>query len=180
MKCLWLSLAIMLAACGQGQEVDVPVENETPAVSEPKQTYTTQIDPFYLMIEAERWQVMIENASSVFYAENEGLRPSDNNVVHRLSRTEEGFEYHVRADSALRNGVTGFVHLRRSYCEKENDSENCFPFELPEWMASETSPNLDLSTLQMRSDWLGETIQPLVDAICSNPSGDWRDECKVE
>lgn len=124
------------------------------------------IDAFYLAIEAERWNVMIENALGL--VNDVRSRNFDNDDIARIER-------------ALDYGIRNLLDLRDEVCQDGLvDAETCYSLKIPDWAFAweETPPSL--AELQARSDWLGEAIQPFVSAKCRAEDGSLRTECMVE
>lgn len=167
---------ILIAALGgvtgcSVEEVPVEPKPENASPEAPEKTAASSedeiaIDPFYLAIEAERWNVMLENAL--------GLK---NDVL--ASELEDD---RLRAHRALNDGITNLLDLRDQVCRDGLvDPETCYSLEIPDWAFrwEEELPSLDV--LQERSDWLGEAIQPFVSAVCStDEDGMLPDACRVE
>ncbi len=137
-------------------------QSESSAENIPDET----IDPFYLAIEAERWNVMLENALG---------RQSD-----RPSATDENDDV-LRVHRALQAGVANLIQLRDDVCRKGLlDIGECQGIDIPDWAVDWEADLPTLSELQARSDWLGEAIQPFVDVACQNDTGEWVLACMVE
>ena len=124
------------------------------------------IDAFGLVIEAERWGVLIDKAGADMNA------PGD----------EDSDLY--RIDEALRSGALELVRLRDKLCASGVSPETtCVRVDLPDWvMAAPDTEATPLSTYQERSDWLGGELWPLVDAGCAAVRAETGDEtaCSVE
>lgn len=124
------------------------------------------IDPFYLAIEAERWNVMIGNALNL---KNDAPRSPSEDETMRVYR-------------AINEGMTSLLDLREQVCRDGLvDSETCYALEVPDWAFAWEEELPSLAELQTRSDWLGAALQPFVDAVCkTSDEGDLPVECMVE
>ena len=168
------SFVLLLGSVGgviacTAEEVPVEPSSETkPPVSAPEAVEADPIDPFYLAIEAERWGVMIDNARDVNFATMPDIQDEENEVA--------------RVHRALKYGVQNLVKLRdETYEAGLVSAAASSALEIPEWGYAFTTELPTLLELQTRSDWLGEAIQPFVDAKCRLREGDgWRDDCRVE
>ncbi len=109
------------------------------------------IDPFSLVIEAERWGVMIDNARNGF-AVSERLLPSTG---------ETDLE---RIDKALRSGALELIRLRDEACRA--GSSECVRIELPDWVFDPPDKVTTLDEYALRSVWLGEAANRLVASGC--------------
>ncbi len=125
------------------------------------------IDPFYLAIEAERWDVMIDNAR--------GREP----VTRAYSLSDE--DGRLRIHRALLNGVHNLMLLRNEAFQAGLvDRTTSAALEIPEWAFVFEADLPSLEELQTRSDWLGQAIQPFIGAACQTDAGVWSQECAVE
>lgn len=136
-----------------------PASSDLPSDPEP-------IDPFYLAIEAERWTVMIENAR--------GIQASQMDYI------EEG-DGRLRVHRALLTGIHTLMSLRNEAClAGKVTPETCDQLRIPDWAFIYERDIPSLETLQERSDWLGEALQPFVSAMCQTEDDGWLQACAVE
>lgn len=161
------SIAVYATACAATPPVGV---DEAPVVRE-----VDPIDPFTLAIDAERWTVMMDNASMGATAAALEKRPTG-------GYEERDMRY--RIDFALRSGVRQLLALRDSLCVDERSTDvSCKRLELPGWVTDAPAPTLtSLEEFQARSDWMGEQIAPLVSIGCELGKNASNDEmfCAVE
>lgn len=144
-----MSLAAgILAACAHASE---------PAVAaSPERTLEPSFDDvFNLVIETERWGVMIDNALS-------------GGIAAAMAEAGEARGEIYRVDYALRSGARQLIALRDSLCiDRISPEATCQPIELPDWVGA--APDVEgtsFAEYQARSQWLGEAIQPFVAAGC--------------
>jgi hypothetical protein len=134
--------ALMLAACQTPQTATAPAD---PA---------ERLDPFVVMIDAERWGVIIDKAMEGVI---EGQIPS--------AGIDESDSY--RTDAALKSGAASLVELRNQVCRQGLlTGAQC---ALPDWPAWTLEPPTDktpIEELDRRSQWLGEAMQPFTEAGC--------------
>lgn len=134
--------ALMLAACQTQQPAAAPT---APA---------ERLDPFVVMIDAERWGVIIDRAME---GAREAQVPS--------AGVDESELY--RADAALKGGAASLIELRNQVCGQGLvTGATC---TLPDWPAWTREPPTDktpIEELDRRSRWLGEVMQPFTDAGC--------------
>ena len=161
------SIAVYAAGCAATQP---GIEREAQTIRK-----VETIDPFTLAIDAERWTVMMDNASMGATAAALENRPSG-------GYEERDMRY--RIDFALRSGVRQLLALRDSLCVDGHSIEvSCNSLELPGWVTDAPAPMFtSLEEFQARSDWMGEQIAPLVSIGCELGKNASNDEmfCAVE
>ena len=147
----WLSFA-MLTAC-----VSIPAQ--APQDNEKQVEDHAEIDAFTLVIDAERWGVMMDNAS---------VGATAHALEKRASDALEERDMRYRIDFALRSGVRQLIALRDGLCVDGHSPEiSCNTIELPAWVREAPAPlNTSLQEFQARSDWLGEMSNPLIGIGC--------------
>lgn len=158
------TLAAMLATgCATAQPPAAPPADAPPA-QQLGNTPPEDLDPFVVMIGAERWTVILDRAT-------EGAMAAPYNVVRITdSDDDEGLwpdDEKFRADVALKRGAAQVIILRNIVCEKgwvTGDACELPPFpawthELPSWTTS-------LEELDQRSAWLSEVMDPFTSAGC--------------
>lgn len=151
------------------EPVDPPKEPDTSkksSVSQKANDTVDPIDPFYLAIEAERWGVMIDNARG------------RETVISKISGDDDG---RLRVHRALLNGIHNLILLREETFQAGLVSaDTCSALVIPEWAFNFETEMPELETLQKRSDWLGEAIQPFISAACKMEDDSWALDCAVE
>ena len=139
-----LAGAVILSACAGVTQLPKP----SPAESQ------EPIEPFYLAIEAGRWDVLIDRA-------REGLRlrpfepsaPDENEIL--------------RIDASLKSGALNLLALRLELCRSGlGTSSDCSHVSWPEWITQPPSAEVDLKVLQARSDWIGEQTFRYIETGC--------------
>lgn len=134
--------AAMLLAC-QPQ----PAPEQGVASGEP-------LDPFVVMIGAERWGVIIDRAL-------EGVRAAPGPGEAWLENEM------YRADLALKSGAANLIELRNEACAKKLVAETtCDLAEWPSWTREPPSGDTPIEEIQRRSDWLSEQMAPFTSAGC--------------
>jgi hypothetical protein len=129
------------------------------------------IEPFIVMIGAERWGVLIDKAMTAVRE-----RPLSD-------RREPDAAELYRADRATKDGAAALLMLRNEICGTGLlDEAQCQLTDWPAWTSEPPTASTPIAVIQQRSDWLGLTMQPFVDAGCDlgrRTSGD-RQYCDVE
>ncbi len=139
-----LAGAIALSACAGVAQLPQP-DQEVGA--EP-------IEPFYLAIEAGRWQVLLDRAQ-------EGLqqRPFD------VSAPDENEI--LRIDASLKSGALSLLAMRLELCRSGlGVAGDCEHSSWPEWITQPPSSRVDLQVLQERSNWLGDQTFHYIETGC--------------
>lgn len=139
-----LAGAALLSACAGVSQLPKPEQDASVEL----------IEPFYLAIEAGRWDVLIERA-------REGLllRPYD------ADAPEE--DEILRIDSSLKSGALALLVLRLELCRSGlGAAGECGHQSWPEWITQPPSAKVDLSVLQERSNWLGEQTFRYIETGC--------------
>jgi hypothetical protein len=153
--------AIALAACQPAPQTPAaPPAGKPDASAEP-------LDPFVVMISAERWTVLLDKAL-------EGTREASPSA----DETDQG-----RADRATRDGAAMLLTLRNQQCAKGlMKGDDCVIPNWPAWASEPPNPNTPLSVIDERSSWLGEVMQKYVDKGCETGKAALKDDmfCSVE
>jgi hypothetical protein len=117
-------------------------------------TPTEPLDPFVVMIGAERWGVIIDKAV-------EGAReaPSPGDAFYENEM--------YRADAALKSGAARLVVLRNDVCKRGLlTGDACLLKDWPAWTLDPPTDKTPIEEIERRSAWLGGAMQPFTDAGC--------------
>lgn len=165
-------LGLTLVACSP-QTPAAPAQEAAapqPAAVQPGNTPPEDLDPFVVMIGAERWTVILDKAL-------EGAREApDANAV-----TNENDLY--RADSALKRGAAMVVQLRNQVCGKGLvTGAACNLPEWPAWTLEPPTGDTPLAEIDRRSGWLDTVMAPFTNAGCEAGRKATNDDmfCSVE
>lgn len=163
-------LSVCLAgACGPpaaSPPQDVATKEPTKEASVPSEP----LDPFVVMIGAERWGVIIDRAM-------DGAR--EGNVSSAGVDESDLF----RADRALKSGAAKLIELRNQVCGQGLvTGEACVLKDWPEWTREPPTDKTPLDEIQRRSDWLSATMDPFTAAGCEAGRKATKDDlfCSVE
>lgn len=145
-----LSVAVLLAVACSPQS---PKPAEPPA--QPQSTASSErLDPFVVMIDAERWGVIIDKAM-------DGARQAD----VPFAGADQSDLY--RADAALKSGAASLLDLRNEICVKGMlAGAACDLKDWPDWTREPPTDKTPIEELDRRSRWLGEVMGPFTDAGC--------------
>ncbi len=165
-------LIAAIAACSPEKPPAAPQQAEAPAPAATPQgnTPTEDLDPFVVMIGAERWTVILDKAI-------EGAReaPDPTGVA------EETDLY--RADAALKNGAAMVIELRNRVCRKGLvTGAACTLPEWPAWTREPPTGSTPIEEIDRRSGWLDTVMAPFTDAGCDAGRKALKDDmfCSVE
>jgi hypothetical protein len=160
---------LLAAACDQGQPPTAP-----PASASPEQhlgnTPAEDLDPFVVMIGAERWTVILDRA-----LEGAIEAPS---TVPDLSDSDL-----YRTDAALKSGAAMLIELRNRVCSRGLlTGDACKLPDFPAWTREAPNATTPLAELDQRSGWLSEVMDPFTSAGCEAGRKATGDElfCSVE
>jgi hypothetical protein len=130
-----------LMACQQPQQ---PVDT---ARTEP-------LDPFVVMVDAERWGVIIDKA-------REGVREAP-------GPSETYFDNEMyRADTSLKSSAAELIALRNEACVKGLvTGAACNLGDWPAWTREPPTDRTPIKEIQRRSDWLSRQMDPFTAAGC--------------
>jgi hypothetical protein len=133
--------SMALAACQQAVR---PVDSAS----------AERLDPFVVMIGAERWGVMIDRA-------REGVREAP-------GPAQAYYENEIyRADVALKSGAAGLIELRNETCAKGLVSgADCSLGDWPAWTREPPTDETPIAEIQRRSDWLAQKMDRFTAAGC--------------
>jgi hypothetical protein len=157
--------ALTVAACQPQQQQQAATPTAEPAA--PAQP-AEKLDPFVVMIDAERWGVIIDKA-------REGVREAPGSA----NSESEMF----RADAALKSGSASLLELRNEVCAKGLlTGAACDLKDWPAWTREPPTASTPIEEINRRSQWLGETMQPFTDAGCEAGRKATKEElfCSVE
>jgi hypothetical protein len=133
-------------------------------------TSAEKLDPFVVMIDAERWGVIIDRAID---GAREAPGPSD---AHLENET-------YRADIALKSGAARLLVLRNDVCTKGIlTGAACEIRDWPAWTREPPTDKTPIEEMDRRSQWLGEAMQPFTEAGCEagRAASSDRQFCDVE
>lgn len=166
------AIAMMaLQACGP----QTPASQQTAAPAKPPEaqqgnTPPEDLDPFVVMIGAERWTVILDKA-------HEGAIQAP----EPASAAEQTDLY--RADAALKRGAAQVIELRNLVCGKGLvPVEACVLPEWPAWTHEPPTGDTPILEIDRRSAWLSEVMSPFTDAGCAAGKAATKDDmfCSVE
>jgi hypothetical protein len=133
----------LLAACQQA-----------PGPQQP-QAAAEELDPFVVMIGAERWGVIIDKAL-------EGVREAPDPAFD--ARMEDEM---YRADAALKSSAARLIELRNVACVKGLvTGDACQLRNWPSWTMEPPRSGVPIEEIQRRSDWLSEAMERFTEAGC--------------
>ena len=162
--------ASVVAACGPqapapGQQAQTPAASAQQGNTPPE-----DLDPFIVMIGAERWTVLLDKAL-------EGAREAPDPA----SAAEETDLY--RADAAVKNGAAMVIELRNRVCRKGLvTGDACQLPEFPAWTREPPTGDTPIDEIDRRSGWLDTVMAPFTEAGCEAGRKAMNDEmfCSVE
>lgn len=162
---------ILLQACSP----QAPAQQQAEAPAKPPEaqqgnTPPEDLDPFVVMIGAERWTVILDRA-------NEGAIQAP----QPASAAQETDLY--RADMALKRGAAQVIELRNLVCGKGLvPADKCKLPEWPAWTLEPPTGDTPILEIDKRSAWLSEVMSPFTDAGCEAGKAATKDEmfCSVE
>lgn len=165
-------LVATIAACSPEKSAVTPQQVRAPAPAATPQgnTPNENLDPFVVMIGAERWTVILDKAL-------EGAREAPD----RAGVAEETDLY--RADAALKNGAAMVIELRNRVCRKGLvTGDACILSEWPAWTREPPTGSTPIEEINRRSDWLNTVMAPFTDAGCDAGRMALKDDmfCSVE
>ena len=139
---------------------------QPPSATAPAQS-GERLDPFVVMVDAERWGVIIDKAM-------DGAREAQ-------AAADESELY--RADAALKNGAARLIELRNKACGQGLvGGPACALPDWPAWTREPPTEKTPIEELDRRSRWLGEIMQPFTEAGCEAGRRATNDDqfCSVE
>jgi hypothetical protein len=153
----------LLAAC---QPAPAPAP-PSPAA----QASTEKLDPFVVMVDAERWGVLLGKAL-------DGVREAPDPTFDK--RMEDDM---YRADGALKSGAAQLIELRNQACVKGLvTGDACELRNWPAWTMEPPKAGVPIDEIQRRSDWLSAEMERFTDAGCEAGRKATKEElfCSVE
>ncbi len=163
--------ALALAGC-QKPATPAPeaVAPTTPQSAAQPATGATQLDPFVVMVDAERWGVIIDRAM-------DGVRDAPD-ADPSLSENDL-----LRSDVAVKTGAAELLRLRNRICAKGLlAGDACVIRDWPAWASEPPSAATPIEEIERRSAWLGEAMSVFTDIGCAAGRNATKDEmfCSVE
>jgi hypothetical protein len=165
---------LAFAGCSPQTQPETPAPEQqaaAPPAAETQQgnTPAEDLDPFVVMIGAERWTVILERAI-------EGaIAATDANAIERSDL--------YRADAALKRGAAMVIELRNWVCGKGLVAgADCNLPEWPAWTRELPTGDTPMVEIDRRSAWLSEVMDPFSSAACEAGRKASGDElfCSVE
>lgn len=167
-------LAMAGAACSPQTPTQTPTPEQqaaAPPAAELQQGNTPieDLDPFVVMIGAERWTVILDRAL-------EGVIQAPNSTTPAQSDL-------YRADAALKRGAAMVIELRNWVCGKGLVAgADCNLPEWPAWTRELPTGDTPIGEIDRRSAWLDQVMSPFTSAACEAGRKASGDElfCSVE
>lgn len=162
--------ALLMACSPQAPVAATPEAPPAPVAEQQGNTPSEDLDPFVVMIGAERWTVILDKAL-------EGAREAPDPA----SAAEETDLY--RADAAVKNGAAMVIELRNRVCRKGLvTGEACVLPEWPAWTRELPTGGTPIEEIDRRSGWLDTVMAPFTAAGCEAGRKAMNDEmfCSVE
>lgn len=161
-----------LQACGPQtpapeQQAEAPKPPET---VQQGNTPPEDLDPFVVMIGAERWTVILDKAYEGAIQAPEPAKAAEYTDLYR-------------ADSALKRGAAQVIELRNMVCNRGLVSaETCVLPEWPAWTMEPPTGDTPILEIDKRSAWLSEVMSPFTEAGCEAGKAATKDDmfCSVE
>jgi hypothetical protein len=143
---MWAKLVVLVVASATLVACQQPVPADQ-AQAEP-------LDPFVVMIDAERWGVIIDKA-------RQGVREAP-------GPTDAYFENEMyRADASLKSSAASLIELRNEACVKALvTGPACNLGEWPAWTHEPPTDKTPIDEIQRRSDWLSGQMEAFTSAGC--------------
>jgi hypothetical protein len=151
-------LGVVAAACSPQSPTEGSASDQqaaAPPVVEPQQGNTPpeDLDPFVVMIGAERWTVILDKAL-------EGAMQAPD------ATTIENPDIY-RADAALKRGAAMVIELRNWVCGKGLVmGDACNLPEWPAWTRELPTGDTPIEEIDRRSAWLDQVMSPFTAVAC--------------
>ena len=162
--------SVLMACSPQTPVAAAPEAPPAPVAEQQGNTPPEDLDPFVVMIGAERWTVILDKAL-------EGAREAP----EPPSAAEETDLF--RADAAVKNGAAMVIELRNRVCRKGLvTGEACILPEWPAWTRELPTGETPIEEIDRRSGWLDTVMAPFTTAGCEAGRKAMNDEmfCSVE
>src|SRR5689334_5334181 len=135
----------LLAACQQAPQPQSPAA----------QASGEKLDPFVVMVDAERWGVILDKAL-------DGVREAPDPAGD--ARLEDEM---FRADISLKSSAAQLIELRNRACAKGLvTGEACQLRNWPAWTMEPPKTGVPIEEIQRRSDWLSAEMDRFTEAGC--------------
>jgi hypothetical protein len=151
-------LGVFATGCSSQTETETPAQEQqavaAPAV-EPQQGNTPleDLDPFVVMIGAERWTVILDRATEGAMAATDAAASERSDLY--------------RADAALKRGAAQVIELRNWVCGTGLvTGADCNLPEWPAWTRELPTGDTPIGEIDRRSAWLSEVMDPFTTAAC--------------
>lgn len=165
---------VALAACSpqKAPEQQAQAAAAPPAATQPEQGNTPpeDLDPFVVMIGAERWTVLLDKAYEGAIEAPEPASAADETDLYR-------------ADAAVKNGAARLIEVRNRVCRKGLVAADvCKLPDWPAWTLELPTGDTPIEEIDRRSGWLDTVMAPFVAAGCEAGRKASGDEmfCSVE
>lgn len=144
----------VLVACSPQQQSAATAEKPGEA-TEPQVALTEPLDPFIVMVDAERWGVIIDKA-------REGVREAPDPNYDARAENEL-----YRADSSLKSSAAALIELRNAVCDKGMlKGADCELKNWPAWTMEPPTDKTPIVEIQRRSDWLSTQMDRFTTVGC--------------
>lgn len=163
-------LASLLTACSPQTPAAPATTAEAPPPSQQGNTPPEDLDPFVVMIGAERWTVILDKALEGAREAPEGPGAIDETDLYR-------------ADAATKSAAASIIELRNRVCRKGLvTGDKCKLPEWPAWTLEPPTGDTPMAEIDRRSAWVGEVMSPFTEAGCAAGRAAANDElfCSVE
>jgi hypothetical protein len=151
-------LGAFATGCSFQTQTETPAQEQqavaAPAV-EPQQGNTPieDLDPFVVMIGAERWTVILDRATEGAMAATDAAASERSDLY--------------RADAALKRGAAQVIELRNWVCGAGLvTGADCNLPEWPAWTRELPTGDTPIGEIDRRSAWLSEVMDPFTTAAC--------------
>lgn len=146
-------VSVLIAGCTTAA-ADGPQALDQPPQQQAGNTPPEDLDPFVVMIGAERWTVILGRAM-------EGA------IEAPATNAEIADSDLYRTDAALKSGAAMVVELRNMVCARGLlAGEACKLPPFPAWTHEPPNGSTSLEELDRRSAWLSEVMDPFTAAGC--------------
>lgn len=167
-----VALLSLAAACNP-QTPAAPAPEKTAEAPAPEQQGNTppeDLDPFVVMIGAERWTVILDKALEGAREAPQGPGAIDETDLYR-------------ADAATKSAAASIIELRNRVCRKQLvPVETCKLPDWPAWTLEPPTGDTPMAEIDRRSGWVSEVMAPFTEVGCAAGRAATKDEmfCSVE